>query len=102
MATTLIDASFRLPGAADYVVFVRESASPIQQILGALDDAARQRARQDIERRLQRFETAGGFVDPNEFRARRGARLTFPDPASRHGTGSAGPSAGGPLGGGGR
>lgn len=66
VATTLIDAPFRLPTAHDYVEFVRSSASPIQQILGRLDTAARQHAWEDIEARLDRFMTSEGFVGPNE------------------------------------
>jgi SAM-dependent methyltransferase len=66
VATTLIDAPFRLPTAHDYVEFVRSSASPIQQILGGLDAAAQQRAWEDIEARLARFMTSDGFFGPNE------------------------------------
>lgn len=66
VATTLIDAPFRWPRARDYVDFVRASASPVQQLLARLDDAARQRAWSDIEARLSRFEGSEGFVGPNE------------------------------------
>lgn len=66
VATTLIDAPFHLPTAHDYVEFVRSSASPIQQILGRLDTAARAHAWEDIEARLDRFMTSDGFVGPNE------------------------------------
>lgn len=66
VATTLVDAPFRLPTAHDYVEFVRSSASPIQQILGRLDPAAQQHAWEDIEARLGRFMTSEGFVGPNE------------------------------------
>lgn len=40
VATTTLDAPFRLPTARHYLGFVRTSASPIQQILGRLDRAA--------------------------------------------------------------
>ena len=66
VATTLVDAPFRLPTVRDYVAFVRASASPVQQILGRLDEAAQQRAWEDIEARLTRFMTDDGFVGPNE------------------------------------
>lgn len=66
VATTLIDAPFRLPTVQDYVGFVRSSASPIQQILARLDTAAQQRAWDDVEARLARFVTGEGFIGPNE------------------------------------
>lgn len=66
VATTRIDAPFRLPTASAYVEFIRSSASPIQQLLARLEPAAQQRAWDDIERRLARFMTDEGFVGPNE------------------------------------
>lgn len=66
VATTLVDAPFRWGRTRDYVDFLRASASPVQQLLGGLDDAARQRAWSDIETRLMRFEGREGFVGPNE------------------------------------
>lgn len=65
-ATTQIDAPFRLPCARDYVEFIRTSASPIQQILGKLDAAARNAAWAEMEDRLQRSDTATGWEGPNE------------------------------------
>jgi len=55
IATTALDAPFRLPSARHYLDFVRSSASPIQQILGRLDSAAAQAAWEDIEDRLTQF-----------------------------------------------
>jgi ubiquinone/menaquinone biosynthesis C-methylase UbiE len=66
VASTKIDAPFRLPSAADYLDFIRTSASPIQQILSKLDTAAANAAWAEIERRLQAFDTATGWEGPNE------------------------------------
>ena len=66
VATTRIDAPFRLPTAKAYLNFVRSSASPIQQILGRLDDAAADAAWAEMEQRLSVFNTASGWEGPNE------------------------------------
>jgi hypothetical protein len=66
VATTRLDAPFRLPSARVYLDFVRASASPIQQILGALDERKREAAWQAMEERLARFQTPQGWVGPNE------------------------------------
>jgi SAM-dependent methyltransferase len=66
VATTALDAPFRLPSVARYIDFVRASASPIQQILGGLEPTAAQAAWHDIETRLSRFNTVDGWVGPNE------------------------------------
>jgi len=66
VATTKIDAPFRLPSAADYLTFVRASASPIQQILAELDSAGRDAAWKEMEARLKVFESASGWEGPNE------------------------------------
>lgn len=66
VATTSIGAPFRLPSARDYLDFIRTSASPIQQILGKLDAAARDTAWSEMEQRLKAFETAAGWEGPNE------------------------------------
>jgi SAM-dependent methyltransferase len=66
VATTRIDAPFRLPSAEDYLEFVRASASPIQQILGKLGGAGRNAAWREMEERLKVFETASGWEGPNE------------------------------------
>ena len=66
IATTTLDASFRLPSVRHYLDFVRSSASPIQQILGRLDPAATQAAWDDIEAKLTQFQTPGAWVGPNE------------------------------------
>lgn len=66
VATTKIDAPFRLPSARSYLNFVRSSASPIQQILGALPESAAQAAWAEMEQRLGAFSTPEGWVGPNE------------------------------------
>lgn len=66
VATTKIDAPFRLPSAADYLDFIRTSASPVQQILGTLDATAAEAAWSDMEKRLQVFATSTAWEGPNE------------------------------------
>lgn len=66
VATTTLDAPFRLPSAAHYMDCVRSSASPVQQILGQLDPDAAQAAWRDIEDRLARVQSPDGWVGPNE------------------------------------
>lgn len=66
VATTALDAPFRLPTAHHYLDFVRASASPIQQILGRLAPEAAAAAWADMEERLGQFNTPGGWVGPNE------------------------------------
>lgn len=66
VATTRIDAPFRLPSARAYLDFVRDSASPIQQILGALPEAAAREAWAEMEQRLGAFVTPEGWAGPNE------------------------------------
>jgi SAM-dependent methyltransferase len=76
VATTRLQAPFRLPDARAYLDFVRASASPIQQILGALDAGKREAAWAAMEGRLKKFETADGWQGPNELlitAAKRGA-----------------------------
>lgn len=66
IATTALDAPFRLPTARHYLDFVRSSASPIQQILGRLAPDAEQAAWAEMEERLGVFTMAEGWVGPNE------------------------------------
>jgi SAM-dependent methyltransferase len=77
VATTKMQAPFRLPSARAYLEFVRASASPIQQILSGLDPTAREAAWAAMEARLKKFDTAAGWEGPNELlltAARRPAR----------------------------
>jgi SAM-dependent methyltransferase len=66
VATTAIEAPFELPSARHYLDFVHASASPIQQVLSRLDRAAQEAAWDDMELRLRAFDTAHGWVGPNE------------------------------------
>jgi SAM-dependent methyltransferase len=66
VATTKMEAPFRLPSARHYLDFVRSSASPIQQILARLDPAAAEAAWAAIEERLSVFKTAEAWIGPNE------------------------------------
>jgi hypothetical protein len=74
VATTTIDAPFRLPSARAYLDFVRSSASPIRQILGGLDPAAAEAAWAEMEQRLSVFTTASGWEGPNELLLTAGRR----------------------------
>ncbi|WP_372656384.1 class I SAM-dependent methyltransferase [Hydrogenophaga sp.] len=65
VATTSLDAPFRLPSVRHYLDFVRSSASPVQQILGRLEPQAAAAAWDEMEQRLARFTTADGWVGPN-------------------------------------
>ena len=66
VATTKVAAPFRLPSVADYLDFIRTSASPIVQLLNGLDDAAKDAAWAEIEAKLSAFNTPGGWEGPNE------------------------------------
>jgi SAM-dependent methyltransferase len=66
VATTKVSAPFRLPSAADYLDFVRSSASPIVQILSRLDEAPREAAWADILDKFGRFTVKDGWEGPNE------------------------------------
>ena len=66
VATTRMDAPFKLPSAQDYLRFIRTSASPLQQILSKLGAEAADAAWKDMEQRLKIFETSEGWTGPNE------------------------------------
>ena len=66
VATTKVATPFRLPSVDDYLDFVRTSASPIVQILGRLDDAARDAAWAEIKAKLSAFNTRDEWEGPNE------------------------------------
>jgi SAM-dependent methyltransferase len=66
VASTTMEAPFRLPSAKHYLDFIRSAASPILQILDRLEPAAAQAAWAEIEERLASFQTASGWVGPNE------------------------------------
>lgn len=66
VATTKLTAPFHLPSVKGYLDFVRTSAGPILQILGRLDDKARNLAWDEIKERLSAFTTPAGWEGPNE------------------------------------
>jgi ubiquinone/menaquinone biosynthesis C-methylase UbiE len=66
VATTAVDAVFRMPSVDDYIAFVRSSASPALQILEGLGPAAAQAAWDDIREQLHAFDTPAGWEGPNE------------------------------------
>lgn len=70
----MMTAPFKLPSVKDYLDFVRTSASPIVQILGQLDDAARDAAWAEIESRLNAFDTPNSWEGPNELLLTMGRR----------------------------
>ncbi|GAC1358546.1 MAG: hypothetical protein NVSMB34_13410 [Variovorax sp.] len=74
VATTMMDAPFKLPTAGHYLEFIRSSASPIQQILAQLDEAAASAAWAEMEERLAAFTTATGWEGPNELLLSAGRR----------------------------
>lgn len=74
VATTAMDAVFRLPSVDHYIAFVRSSASPIQQILDRLDAASAEAAWSEIRERLMRFTTPQGWEGPNELLLTAGRR----------------------------
>lgn len=66
VATTEVDAVFRLPSVDRYLAFVRSSASPILQILGRLEATAAEAAWSDMRERLMAFTANDGWAGPNE------------------------------------
>ena len=74
VATTAVDAVFRMPSVDHYLAFVRSSASPILQILGRLDAAAAEAAWDDMRVRLRAFDTPAGWAGPNELLLTAGRR----------------------------
>jgi len=66
VATTAVDAVFRVPSVDTYLDFVRQSAAPVIEILACLGTAPREAAWNDIRERLRVFETAHGWEGPNE------------------------------------
>ncbi|MFZ1470311.1 MAG: class I SAM-dependent methyltransferase [Paracoccaceae bacterium] len=65
VATTRMEAPFRMPTTEHYLAFIRESAGPILQILAPLDDAARTAAWADISAQLEVYQTNAGWIGPN-------------------------------------
>lgn len=74
VATARISAPFQLASAQDYLAFVRTAASPIVQILGALEPLAQEAAWADMQDRLDVFQTPEGWEGPNELLLATGQR----------------------------
>ena len=74
VSATRVSAPFRLPSVADYLAFVRSSASPIMHILGGLDPVAQDAAWEDIGGKLSAFQSPTGWIGPNELLLVRGTR----------------------------
>lgn len=66
VATTAVNAVFRMPSVDAYLAFVRSSASPVLQILAGLGPAPAQAAWDDITEQLHAFDTPAGWEGPNE------------------------------------
>jgi len=66
VATTALAAPFKLPSVKEYLAFVRDSASPILQIMGRLDETQRAAAWAEIDNKLRAFDVPGGWEGPNE------------------------------------
>jgi len=82
VATTTIDAPFKLPSARHYLDFVRASASPVRQILSRLDDSAAAAAWAEMEERLAAFNTPSGWEGPNELLLTAGRRSPLQQPST--------------------
>ncbi len=61
-----LSAPFALPDAAAYIAFVRDSGSPIMEVLAPLDAPAQAAAWQAMAAALQPFTGPQGWVGPNE------------------------------------
>jgi ubiquinone/menaquinone biosynthesis C-methylase UbiE len=66
VATTVISAPFAVASTADYLGFVRTSASPVLQILARLDADGQAAAWAEMEEALSRFGHENGWTGPNE------------------------------------
>lgn len=64
--TVKLQAPYRLPSSAAYLDFIRTSAAPILQILGSLPGSGQQAAWQEMEDKLNAYQTAAGWEGPNE------------------------------------
>ena len=64
--TRLVSAPLRLPTAAEYVRFARESFGALHQMLSSLNDSEREAAWAEIEQELRHFEGPDGFEGPCE------------------------------------
>ena len=66
IAVRAVDSPVRLPSAAECVRFERESFGALHQMMAGLSEPERVDTWAEIERALERFESADGFVGPCE------------------------------------
>ena len=66
VATTRVNAPFRLAGVDHYLDFIRDSAGPIHLILAGLSEAAREAAWEDMRAKLSVYSSASCWEGPNE------------------------------------
>jgi ubiquinone/menaquinone biosynthesis C-methylase UbiE len=64
--STTLSAPFMLTSARHYIDFVRQSGAPVIAMLAHLAAEEQQEAWREMEQRLTRFDTAGGWAGPNE------------------------------------
>ena len=65
VATTSMDAPFRLPTTRHYLDFVQDAAGPILHILAGLSAKAKASAWADMTGQLDAFQTPTGWIGPN-------------------------------------
>ena len=65
VATTRMDAPFRMPTARHYLEFIQDAAGPILNILAGLAPAAKAAAWADMASQLDAFQTPEGWIGPN-------------------------------------
>lgn len=74
ITVTVVPSPVRLPSAAECVRFEQESFGALHQMLSGVDPAGRTAAWLEIERALEQFEDADGFVGPCEMLVASGTR----------------------------
>ena len=74
VATTALDAVFRLPSVDDYLHFIRSSASPVMDILARLPAAAAAAAWAEMRECLDVYTQPDGWAGPNELLLTAGRR----------------------------
>ncbi|MGV8988996.1 MAG: class I SAM-dependent methyltransferase [Cypionkella sp.] len=65
VATTRMEAPFRMATTGHYLDFIRDAAGPILQILALLSDAAKAEAWADMAEQLSTFQTPEAWIGPN-------------------------------------
>lgn len=65
VASSVIDAPFRLPSVDRYIDFVRSAGGPVRSLLSPFGQDRREAAWRDAAERLRVFDRDGGWVGPN-------------------------------------